>query len=206
MVTPTKATEEIVRELKEGTRREENFRLLFERYYGQLYRFFRRKMMSPEDSRDLTQAVLISVHKGLKGLRDDSQFEAWLFKIAMNEYRNELERRHAKKRDVVPVSLDSEAGHADAQPFAALVQATAPGTDPMQTLLEKEKLEKLRAALEKLPEQMRRCVQLRVAQDLSYQEIASVMGISVNTVKAHLYQAQRALREKLRPYFSEVEI
>jgi RNA polymerase sigma-70 factor (ECF subfamily) len=70
--------------------------------------------------------------------------------------------------------------------------------------LEKEKLEKLREALVHLPQQMRHCAHLRVVHDLSYAEIAAVMGISVNTVKAHLHQAQKALRTQLSSYFEEI--
>ena len=161
--------------------------------------------MSPEDCRDLTQETLFSVYKGLKDLRQESQFESWMYKIAMNEYRNEIERRHAKKREASQVSLEEVENPSEDQHLPAR-QVVAPGADPMEALLDKEKLEKLRAALEELPEQMRRCAQLRVAKDLSYQEIASLMGISINTVKAHLHQAQKVLREKLSSYFSEVEI
>jgi len=67
-------------------------------------------------------------------------------------------------------------------------------------------LEKLREALVQLPQQMRRCAQLRVVHDLSYVEIAELMGISVNTVKAHLHQAQKALRAQLSPYFEEIKL
>jgi RNA polymerase sigma factor (sigma-70 family) len=81
-------------------------------------------------------------------------------------------------------------------------QAISPGTDPEQAMLEKEKCEKLRQALHELPGQMRRCVQLRV-EDCPTQDIAAVLRISINTVKAHLHQAKRILREKLAPYFSD---
>jgi RNA polymerase sigma-70 factor (ECF subfamily) len=57
-----------------------------------------------------------------------------------------------------------------------------------------------------LPTQMRRCVQFRAVEDLSYQEIASIMGLSQNTVKAHLYQARKILRDKLEPFFREVDV
>ena len=157
--------------------------------------------MSPDECRDLTQLAFISVYKGLKDLRQESQFENWMYRIALNEFRNEIEHRHAKKRDVAYVALEEEGGVA-----SPARQVIDPRANPMTALLEKEKLEKLRSALEELPEQMRRCAQLRVGKDLSYQEIAVIMGISINTVKAHLHQAQKALKEKLRHYFGEIEI
>jgi DNA-directed RNA polymerase specialized sigma24 family protein len=59
MSEPKKTTEEIVSELQQGRETEENFRILYERHYGQLFRFFRNKQLPPEDCRDLIQKVFI---------------------------------------------------------------------------------------------------------------------------------------------------
>ena len=56
-----------------------------------------------------------------------------------------------------------------------------------------------------LPAQMRRCVELRVHQDLRYKEIADLMQVSIDTVKAHLYQARQQLKGKLSGYFADPE-
>ena len=74
----------------------------------------------------------------------------------------------------------------------------------MERVLQKEKLKKLREALEELPPQMRRCLYLRIVKEQSVQEIATIMGLSVNTVKAHLHQGRRALQAKLAAVFGEV--
>jgi RNA polymerase sigma-70 factor (ECF subfamily) len=205
VATSEKTTEEIVRELKQRQDWEGNFQLLFERYYEQLYRFLRRKGFRPEDCRDLTQEVFISVYKGLSEFRQESQFETWMYRIATNVYKNEIERRHAKKRAATVVPLD-EALSRTADTSVAVPVAVDPGPTAMSMILEKEKLQKLHEALEALPPQMRRCIQLRVVKEMSHQEIAAIMGISINTVKAHLHQAQKALRERLSSYFGEVEI
>lgn len=199
-----KATEAILRDLGQGLNVEENFRLLFERYYGPIYRFFRRKGMSPEDARDLTQEAFFSVYRGMGELRESARFEKWLYRIAKNTYINEMERRGAKKRMAAEISLDEVQASAPG-PFDApsSVIATA---DPMETVLEKETLDKLREAIEQLPVQMRRCVYLRVVKEQSVQEIATLLGISVNTVKAHLHQARKTLRERLSVLFGEVEL
>lgn len=204
MAEVEKTTEELVSELQQGRAREENFRLLYERYYGRLFRFFRNKQLPPEDCRDLIQKVFISVYKGLGGFRHDSHFETWLFKIALNSYVSEVEHRRAAKRDAVEVPIGEGPSDEGAGPASYRVADDRP--DPAVELLDKEKLEKMREAMGELPEQMRRCVQLRVAKELSYQEIASVMGISINTVKAHLHQSQKVLREKLGKYFGALEV
>jgi len=193
---------EVIREIKQGLNVEANFRWLFDRHYAQILRFFRRKGFEPEACRDLTQDTFVSVYKGLKDLRQEEQFESWLFAIAHNVWCSLIENRAAQKRSATVLSLDGAGDNDDQLPIAA--RLADPGADPLTVALEKEKLEKLREALVHLPQQMRHCAQLRVVHDLSYAEIAAVMGISVNTVKAHLHQAQKALRTQLSSYFEEI--
>ncbi len=164
--------------------------------------------MDAEDARDLAQEVFLNVYKGLAGLRQDAQFQSWLYTISANVYKNELERLGAKKRSAVHVPLEpcerDSSGDRGTRPQP--LEALDPRPRPMEALLEKEKLERLRQALTELPEQMQRCVRLRVAGEKPYQEIADSLGISINTVKAHLRQARIALRAKLNPYFAEVDV
>jgi RNA polymerase sigma-70 factor (ECF subfamily) len=196
---PEKPTEGIVLELKQGRNQEDNARLLFKQYYGRVYRFFHSKRLSPEDCEELTEDVFISVYQRLGELREAAKFESWLFRMAMNAYLNEIERRGAKKRAAITVSLEE---HGD--PAAAL--PASPVGNPEVEVLEKETLNAVRQALQELPPQMRHCVLLRVDEELSYQEIAVVMGISLNTVSAHLHQARSLLKEKLGRYFGAVEV
>jgi RNA polymerase sigma factor (sigma-70 family) len=197
-------TEECVRRFKQGRDREENFRILFERYYAQIRRFFLRKGLSPENSSDLTQETFFSVYKGLDGFREEAQFESWLYTVALNAFFRKLEMENADKRKGEMESLDSEYGQAEDSPLPPR-QIIDPRPTPVEEVLEKEKLGVLRSGLDQLPEQMRRCTQLRLAHDLSYQEIASLLRININTVKAHLHQAKKSLKEKLGPYFNEVD-
>ena len=160
--------------------------------------------MPPEDCRDLTQEVFVSVHRGLKDLRNDSQFNNWLFKIARNIFANELERRGAKKREGLVVPLEEKDTGLERRGSGR--KTTDPKNGPMEQLLEKERRHKLNEAIQGLPMQMRRSVQLRVLKGLSYAEIAAVMGVSTNTVKAHMHQARKVLRKDLGPYFNEIEL
>jgi RNA polymerase sigma-70 factor (ECF subfamily) len=200
-----KTTEQIIEELRRGVHREANYKLLFERYHDQIYRFFQRSGMAREDCRDLTQDVFVSVHNGLKTLRDETQFQPWLFTIARNIFRNELERRQARKRTGAILSLEERQGKTGEGPILAR-KTTDPRSSPMEALLEKERREKLTEAVERLPPQMQRCVQLRIQKGLTMAEIAAVMRISVNTIKAHLHQARKVLKEELGPHFNDSEL
>lgn len=204
MNPPARDPVELIREIKQGLNVENNFRLLFDRHYAQILRFFRRKGFDPEACRDLTQDTFVSVYRGIKDLRQEEQFESWLFAIAHNVWCSLIEKQTAQKRSVTLLSLEEE-GEGDDRPSIAARLADQ-GADPLTVTLEKEKLEKLREALVQLPQQMRRCAQLRVVHDLSYVEIAELMGVSVNTVKAHLHQAQKALRAQLSSYFEEIKL
>ncbi len=200
--SPDREPVEVIREIKQGLNVESNFHRLFSRHHGQILRFFRRKGFDPETCRDLTQDTFVSVYKGLKDLRQEEQFESWLFAIAHNVWCSQIERQTAQKRSVMLLSLEGESESDDRPSIAARVADQS--ADPLTVALDKEKLEKLSEALQQLPQQMRRCAQLRVVHDMSYAEIAALMGISINTVKAHLHQAQKALRTQLSSYFEEI--
>jgi len=193
---------EVIREIKRGLNVEANFRWLFDRHYAQILRFFRRKGFETEACRDLTQDTFVSVYKGLKDLRQEEQFESWLFAIAHNVWCSVIESQTAQKRSATVLSLEVD-GESDDRPSIA-ARLADPNADPLNVALQKEKLEKLHEALVHLPKQMRHCAQLRVVHEMSYAEIADLMGISVNTVKAHLHQAQKALRAQLSSYFEEI--
>ena len=204
MNLPERDPVEVIREIKQGRNVEANFRWLFDRHHAQILRFFRRKGFETETCRDLTQDTFVSVYKGLRDLRQEEQFESWLFAIAHNVWCSLIESRTAQKRSATVLSLEGEGESDDRLPIAARLADQR--ADPLTVALEREKVEKLREALVHLPQQMRHCAQLRVVHDLSYVEIAAVMGISVNTVKAHLHQAQKALRTQLSSYFEEITV
>jgi RNA polymerase sigma-70 factor, ECF subfamily len=199
-----KPTEKIIEDLKRGRHREANYKLLFDRYHDQVYRFFRRKGLGREDCRDLTQDVFVLVYRGLHELRDHAKFHSWLFKIARNTFSNEIERRQAKKREGHVLPLEEKPGGKN-QHDVLNRKATDLNSSPMEALLEKERRAKVVSAIQDLPPQMRRCVQLRINKGLSIAEIAGVMRISANTVKAHLHQARSALKEDLAELFSNSE-
>lgn len=204
--TANPVIDELIRQFKQGLNQEDCFQQIFTRYSGMIRRFFMRKGMPPEDCNDLTQETFLSVFRGLKDFRQEAQFESWLFTIATNTFYSELETRKAKKRAAITISLDQEYQDGDGDSISVGARIAAPGLSPAETVLEQEKLELLREVMQLLPDQMRRCITLRVVHDLSYQEIADHMGIALGTVKAHIHQARKALQERLNPYFNEIEI
>jgi RNA polymerase sigma-70 factor (ECF subfamily) len=197
--------EHLVQRLRHGPGREESFRLLFDRFYWPLFRFFEHRGFSTEECQDLIQETFLRVYRGIEGFRGEARWEHWLFRIAANTAVKALRHLAAAKRAGRTVSLDGE-DVADSPPAAA--GGSPRGTEapaPLRQLLGKEMRELLSQAIDGLPAQMRRCVRLRVFQDLDYEEIAETLQISPSTVKVQLFKARKRLQMKLGNSFDELD-
>jgi RNA polymerase sigma-70 factor (ECF subfamily) len=181
----------LVEQIQKGIRREENSRLLFDIHRPRVFSYFARKGFSPEENQDLTQETFLRVFNAIDSFRRESRFEWWMFEIADSVYKNELRRRKANKRDGIEQSLDVPVS-AEAPAGPGLVLA-AGDPSPEEEAVRRERLARVRSALRDLPPQMRLCCVLRYERGLKYQEIATVMNISIETVKAHLHQARKKL-------------
>jgi RNA polymerase sigma-70 factor, ECF subfamily len=185
----------LIEQIQAGINVEESCRKLYELHYRKIINFFRHKRFSPEESRDLTQDVFSRVFQAIATFRRESRFERWLFEIAANAFRNELRRRGAEKRDAVEVSIN--VSPEDERVSAQVVEPVSQEQSALDSMIKLERRERLLSALQELPPQMRTCCMLRYVRGLKYQEIATVMKISIETVKAHLHQARKRLIEKL---------
>lgn len=181
----------LIEQIQAGIRRDEGFEQLFRKFRQPVHSFFLRKGFSPEDSKELTQEVFLRVFKGIDTFRRESRFERWLWEIADNIYLNELRRRKTEKRYGIEHSLDTpvEGEDGSSQPS----EIPDPDAGPEIGAMQRQSLLFLRGAVQQLPDQMRRCCLMRYEQGLKYQEIANIMKISIETVKAHLFQARKRL-------------
>lgn len=165
---------------------------LYQRYYRPVVAFFQNKGFSTEESRDLAQETFLRVYRYRERFRGESSPVTWLFQIATNLYKNTLRGMAAQKRDAEEIPLDStEARDPESEDNA------------LELMLSGERSRLLRKALEELPPQMKKAVMLRVTGDMKYREIAEEMKVSIETVKAHLYQARQHLRDRLSDYFTD---
>ncbi|MEM7349747.1 MAG: sigma-70 family RNA polymerase sigma factor [Acidobacteriota bacterium] len=188
-----------VAEFQNGVDREKNFRFLFDTFYDSTRYFIGKRVSSPDDCLDLTQETFLRVYRGLEGYRGDAQFGTWVFRIAFNTYLKWLRRAKADEQstDVPRGTEELESAWDDDE-----IVAVAADETPLEKVLRTERRRVLRSAIEELPEQMRRCTELRIYHDLSYREIAVVMRRSIETIKVHLFQA----RKKLKDSFGDVDL
>jgi RNA polymerase sigma-70 factor (ECF subfamily) len=184
--------------LQRGAHVEVNSRRVFELFYPWVRRFFGRLGHTPQDSEDLAQETFSQVFERIGSFRHDGSFKSWLFAVAANLHRNEHRRRHREKRSAPEISIDTPRD-ADVSP----PEPASPEASLDRAVYARERREALVRAMEGLPPQMRQVLSLRVDQDLKYREIAAVLQISVETVKAHLFQARQRLREELGGGYGE---
>lgn len=177
-----------------------DFSAVFQEYYPTILYFFQRRCFAQEEAQDLAQETFVRVHRNLAGFRGEAQMRTWLFRIAGNVWLNEIRRRSTEKRSGWEIPLESAPDHGQ-----ALYEVAAGAPQPLQTLLQDERRRALYAAFSELPPQMRRCVELRIGQDLKLREIANLMQVSIETVKAHIYQARQRLKSQLASHFPELE-
>lgn len=183
------AGESVVRELMAGRRVEENFRRLYCRYYSAVYNFLLRKGLKRDDCRDLAQEVFVAVYMGIGSLRSEAAFLTWLFSIARHMWLRNMEK---ERRGPVALAPLAEGPEAD-EPAAVSLDP-----DPLHQILDQEKVEVVRAALDELPERVQECLRARMVEDLSYREIGQKLGISENTVAVHVHRGVRSLQRRLK--------
>ena len=166
------------------------FRQLVERYQGTVFNIAYRMLGDRESAKDVAQETFWRAHRGLGGFDLDRPLAPWLYRIVTNLSLNWLRRRPPPT-----VSLDAPPpGFPD---DTAPVQVPDPDAGPAGRLLQAEAQNQVRQAILLLAPADRAVIELRHFQDLSYAEIASVLGTSLSSVKSRLFRARRKLRDRL---------
>ena len=169
------------------------FRILYEELAPSVYRAVLAMVKDVDEAEDVLQDCFVSVHAHLKGFRGDADIRTWVTRIAMNRARDSLRRhKHA------PRSLDriEQEGGRPLDHMSEMAQQPPPVADHG---MERQ----LWAAIERLPDEFRTCFLLREVSDLSYEEIAESLKISVGTVRSRLFRAREQLRRRLDPLWKE---
>ena len=186
--TPKKITdEELVRLAKGGDT--VAFGKLMERYQNKIYRLGRRMTETDEDAEDVLQEAFIKAFKSLGGFKEKSKFSTWLYRITVN-----LALMKLRKRKLDAVSLDEPVATEEGSVQRDIEDDTL---DPLEQLIETESLETLDMAIADLPPGYRAVFVLRHVEELSTEETARILRISVPAVKSRLHRTRAALKEKL---------
>ncbi len=138
------------------------------------------------EAEDLVQETYIRAMQAADRLRADSNIRGWLFTILRNVWFNQLRKQRASP-PIVDIDVDNSAG----------ADLADPSKDSYDIYLSKLEREQVRAAIQKLPLEFREVILLREYEELSYKEIASILGCPAGTVMSRLGRARAKLRTLL---------
>ena len=188
----------IVAELKAGS--EEAYAWLIGEFHQPIYSVVYRILIDPAEAADTTQEVFLKVFRGMKHFNGQSSLKTWIYRIAVHEASNRRRwwfRHKARETSLQP----SECTAQNAATNDVLVDERE---SPFESVAHEEVRSKVEDELRKIPEPYRSTVILRDLEEMSYEEIAEVLEVSLGTVKSRLTRGREALRRRLTGYIREV--
>ena len=185
---PERATdEEIVGRVLAGER--ELFEELVVRYQRRIMHYLTRMVKDPDLAEDLAQVTFVKAFTALASFDSRYRFTTWLYRIASNAAID-----HIRRNRVRPISLDQPLETEDG---TLEQQIRSPGPAPDELAGRGEIRLLLRQAVDQLPSEYRQLIALRHGSDCSYEEICSITGLPMGTVKNRLFRARNLLRDML---------
>jgi RNA polymerase sigma-70 factor (ECF subfamily) len=191
-VEPQRDDFKLIESFRKGD--EKAFEEIVRRYQRQVANIIYLTLGNREEVDDLSQEVFVRVFRSLNRFEFDSSLYSWIYRIAVNLCIDEIRKK--KIRKLIPLDFLSEKKLEGEKRS----KETTTGSDE---LLQNEKKEIIRDALDKLSTIHRTVILLREYQDLSYGEIARTLRISPQAVKSRIFRAREELRELLKDYFQE---
>lgn len=170
------------------------FQQLVERYQGRIFSLTRHYTRNTVEIEDLVQDSFLKAFRRLDTFEHQSSFYTWLYRIAVNTILDSLKRRGRS-----PVQAVED-------PELLARPGPGPGIGPGAALEREEIARVTHEVLALLPEIFRTVLVLREFEDLAYQDIADVLGISIGTVESRLFRARARFKDKLlqlHPEFGE---
>ncbi len=188
----------VIAELKAGS--EEAYSWLIGQFHQPIYGLIYRIVNDPSDAADTTQEVFLKVFRGMKHFHGESSLKTWIYRIALHEAANRRRwwfRHKAQETPIDPIC----AGDCESSGEERLVD---PGESPFEKFAHGEVRVAVEQALQQIPEPYRTALILRDLEEMSYEEIAEVLVISLGTVKSRITRGRDALRKKLTGYVRDV--
>jgi RNA polymerase sigma-70 factor (ECF subfamily) len=196
----------VIAELKAGS--EEAYAWLIGQFHQPIYGLIHRIVNDPSDAADTTQEVFLKVFRGMKHFHGESSLKTWIYRIALHEAANRRRwwfRHKAQETSFEPMAVgDSEFSASGATSGSGEDRLVDPGESPFEQFAHSEVRAAVEQSLQQVPEPYRTALILRDLEEMSYEEIAEVLAISLGTVKSRITRGRDALRKKLAGYVREV--
>jgi RNA polymerase sigma-70 factor (ECF subfamily) len=191
----------IVADLKAGS--ETAYAWLIGEFQRPVYGLVYRIVSDPSDAADTTQDIFLKVFRGMKHFHGESSLKTWIYRIALHEAANRKRwwfRHKAQETSIEPAESDGMSSADDAMQSAL----TDRHDSPFDNVAHREVQHRVEAELRRVPEPYRTTLILRDLEEMSYEEIAEILQISLGTVKSRLTRGRQALKKRLAPYIREV--
>ena len=195
----------IVAELKAGS--EDAYAWLIGEFQRPVYGLVYRMVSDPADAADTTQDVFLKVFRGMRNFHGESSLKTWIYRIALHEAANRKRwwfRHKAQEISIEPVESDGLANDSLGQNGAVQSALTDHSDSPFDNVAHLEVQKRVEAELRQMPEPYRTTLILRDLEDMTYEEIAEVLQISLGTVKSRLTRGRQALKQRLAPFVREI--
>jgi RNA polymerase sigma-70 factor (ECF subfamily) len=191
----------IVAELKAGS--EDAYAWLIGEFHQPVYSLVYRIVADACDASDTTQEVFLKVFRGMKHFHGESSLKTWIYRIAIHEASNRRRwwfRHKARETSMEPM----ESRNSESESIAIKDTLVDDADSPFENVAHEEVRARVEEELRKVPEPYRTTVVLRDLEEMSYEQIAEIMEISLGTVKSRLTRGREALRQRLTAYVREV--
>ena len=185
---------EIIIRLKQND--EKAFQLLVDLFSKKVYNTCIGMLQNKEDAEDVTQEIFITIHININEFREESSLSTWIYRIALNKCLEFIRKKDRKKRSGIFKSIFSSDGERAIENHSDFMH---PGIQ----LENQERAKVLFKAIELLPEQQKTAYILHKLEQVSYNEIASIMEVSLSSVESLLFRAKQNLKKHLTIYYEE---
>lgn len=187
--SPAAEDARLAQALREGS--EAAYERLVARFQQPVYNLVYRLMTDPADAYDVVQEVFLKVFRNIGTFRSESSLKTWMYRIAVNEVHNYRRWFSRHRRQEVVLEDGTEGGRN--------FNNTVPdrGRSPYDYALDGERRVMIEDALARINPMFRTAVVLRDIEDLSYEEIADILDVSLGTVKSRITRGREAMRRQL---------
>lgn len=173
----------------------EAFDELVARYQRYVFNLVYQHLGDHGDMDDVAQEVFLRIYKFIRKYRGDASLESWIYKIVLNYCRTHARRRSAWTRLFIASSGPSAEDEHSYEVLDTLPDSTY---DPAKTVEQRRLADDILGAVRALPEIYRNILIMREVNELSYEEIAEILGISIGTVKSRISRARDLVKMKVK--------
>ena len=164
------------------------------RYWDKIYSRVLHLLKNKQDAEEVTQDAFVRAHRGLENFRGDSAFSTWLYQIATNLARNKYWYWFRRKRSE-SISLDQS--FTEDGDFSLIDICPVDEQTPSEATLTQELVDKVAENMKSLSEKHYEVMVMRTGKNMSYEDIAKALGLSIGTVKSRIARARMSLRRKM---------